>query len=151
MKRLLSVRSIPRTIVAPRCGSRLRAAKCRYRRCDDKDGMGIDENRRVLILFFEKMCTFAKIYGSQWTSFENKCLSLQRKNHNRMSYTAEPIVISNPSEKLLEVIKKMREHKLSELEKLRNMNPDEFSCRIFLKWFILLKFQQAQEMNIVSS
>jgi len=58
---------------------------------------------------------------------------LQRKNHNRMSYTAEPIVISNPSEKLLEVIKKMREHKLSELEKLRNMNPDEFSCRIFLK------------------
>jgi len=50
-----------------------------------------------------------------------------------MLYTAEPIVISNPSEKLLEMIKKMREHKLSELEKLRNMNPEKFSCRIFLK------------------
>ena len=50
-----------------------------------------------------------------------------------MSYTAEPIVISNPSEKLLEVIKAMRERKLSELEKLRNMKPEEFSCRIILK------------------
>jgi hypothetical protein len=38
-----------------------------------------------------------------------------------MSYTKEPIVIDNPSEKLLKTIKKLREHKLSELEKLRNL------------------------------
>ena len=39
-----------------------------------------------------------------------------------MSYTKEPIVIDNPSEKLLKTIKKLREHKLSELEKLRVEN-----------------------------
>lgn len=53
-------------------------------------------------------------------------------NNNNMSYTREPIVIDNPSEKLLKTIKKLREHKLSELEKLRNMKPEEFSCRIIL-------------------
>jgi len=49
-----------------------------------------------------------------------------------MSYTREPIVIDNPSEKLLKTIKKLREHKLAEMEKLRNMKPEEFSCRIIL-------------------
>ena len=58
--------------------------------------------------------------------------SLQRLNSRIMSYTREPIVIDNPSEKLLKTIKKLREHKLAELEKLRNMKPEEFSCRIIL-------------------
>lgn len=49
-----------------------------------------------------------------------------------MSYTREPIVIDNPSEKLLKTIKKLREHKLAEMEKLRKMKPEEFSCRIIL-------------------
>ena len=49
-----------------------------------------------------------------------------------MSYTREPIIINNPSEKLLKVIEKLREHKLAELEKLRNMKPEEFSCRVIL-------------------
>lgn len=49
-----------------------------------------------------------------------------------MSYTREPIVIDNPSEKLLKTLNKLREHKLTELEKLRNMKPEEFSCRIIL-------------------
>jgi hypothetical protein len=49
-----------------------------------------------------------------------------------MSYTSEPIVIENPSEKLLETIKKLRKHKLAELEKLRNMKPEEFSRRVIL-------------------
>ena len=49
-----------------------------------------------------------------------------------MSYTRDPIVIDNPSEKLLKTIKKLREHKLAEMEKLRNMKPEEFSCRIIL-------------------
>ena len=57
---------------------------------------------------------------------------MQRQNNTIMSYTKEPIVIDNPSEKLLKTIKKLREHKLSELEKLRNMKPEEFSCRIIL-------------------
>ncbi len=49
-----------------------------------------------------------------------------------MSYTKEPIVIENPSEKLLETIKKLREQKISKLEKLRNMKPEEFSRRVIL-------------------
>ena len=49
-----------------------------------------------------------------------------------MSYTREPIIINNPSEKLLKVIEKLREHTLAELEKLRNMKPEEFSCRVIL-------------------
>lgn len=49
-----------------------------------------------------------------------------------MSHTREPIVIKNPSEKLLKTIKKLREHKLAELEKLRNMKPEEFSRRVIL-------------------
>ena len=49
-----------------------------------------------------------------------------------MSYTREPIVVDNPSEKLLKTIKKLREHKLAELEKLRNMKPEEFSRRVIL-------------------
>ena len=49
-----------------------------------------------------------------------------------MSYTREPIVIDNPSEKLLKTIKKLREQKLAKLEKLRNMKPEEFSHRVIL-------------------
>jgi hypothetical protein len=49
-----------------------------------------------------------------------------------MSYTNEPIVINNPSEQLLEAVKNLKERKRSQLEKLRNMKPEEFSCRILL-------------------
>lgn len=49
-----------------------------------------------------------------------------------MSYTKEPIVIENPSEKLLKTIKKLREQKLSKLEELRKMKPEEFSRRVIL-------------------
>ena len=49
-----------------------------------------------------------------------------------MSYTKEPIIIENPSEKLLKTIQKLREQKLSKLEKLRNMKPEEFSRRVIL-------------------
>jgi predicted transcriptional regulator len=49
-----------------------------------------------------------------------------------MSYTAEPIIITNPSEKLLEVIKAMRERKLSKLEELRNMKSEDFTRRVIL-------------------
>lgn len=49
-----------------------------------------------------------------------------------MAYTNNPIIIDNPSEKLLEAVKDLRERKRSQLEKLRNMKPEEFSCRILL-------------------
>ena len=49
-----------------------------------------------------------------------------------MSYTKDPIVINNPSKELLEVVKNLKERKRSKLEKLRNMKPEEFSCRIIL-------------------
>jgi len=49
-----------------------------------------------------------------------------------MSYTKEPIIINNPSEELMEVVKDLKERKRSQLEKLRNMKPEEFSCRIIL-------------------
>ena len=49
-----------------------------------------------------------------------------------MSYTKEPIVIENPSEKFIEAVKNLKERKRSQLEKLRKMKPEEFSCRILL-------------------
>ena len=52
--------------------------------------------------------------------------------HINMAYTNDPIIIDNPSEKFLEVVKDLKERKRSQLEKLRNMKPEEFSCRILL-------------------
>lgn len=49
-----------------------------------------------------------------------------------MAYTKETMVIKNPSEKLLKVIEEMRKHKLTQLEKLRNMKPEDFSRRVIL-------------------
>lgn len=54
-------------------------------------------------------------------------------NNSFMSYTKEPIIIDNPSKELLEVVKNLKERKRSQLEKLRNMKPEDFSCRIILK------------------
>ena len=50
----------------------------------------------------------------------------------KMSHTKEPIVINNPSEKLLEAVKNLKERKCAQREKLRKMKPEEFSCRILL-------------------
>ena len=49
-----------------------------------------------------------------------------------MSYTKEPIIINNPSEKVRVIVRDMKERKHSKLELLRNMMPEDFSCRIFL-------------------
>lgn len=49
-----------------------------------------------------------------------------------MTYTKETLVIDNPSKELLKVVKKLRRNKLVQLEKLRKMKPEEFSCRIIL-------------------
>ena len=65
--------------------------------------------------------------------FRNNPYLCSIKYKNEMSYTKDPIIISNPSEKLLEAIKSQKERKRSQLEKLRNMKPEDFSCRIILK------------------
>ena len=49
-----------------------------------------------------------------------------------MTYTKEALIIKNPSEKLLKVVEKLRKEKLSKLEELRNMKPEEFSRRVIL-------------------
>lgn len=49
-----------------------------------------------------------------------------------MSYTKETLVINNPSEKLLKAVEELRRNKLAQLEKLRNMKPEEFSRRVIL-------------------
>ena len=49
-----------------------------------------------------------------------------------MAYTKEALVIDNPSKELMKVVKKLRKNKLAQLEKLRKMKPEEFSCRIIL-------------------
>ena len=59
-------------------------------------------------------------------------LSLQRLIVDIMSYTKETLVISNPSEKLLRAIEELRRNKLEQLEKLRNMKPEEFNRRVIL-------------------
>lgn len=71
---------------------------------------------------------YAIIFGSLRKSFY--LCSVKYKNN--MSYTKEPIVIENPSEKLIEAVKNLKERKRSQLEKLRKMKPEEFSCRILL-------------------
>ena len=54
------------------------------------------------------------------------------KNCRTMTYTKETLVISNPSEKLLKAVEKLRTHKRAQLEKLRNMKSEEFSRRVIL-------------------
>lgn len=49
-----------------------------------------------------------------------------------MAYTKETLVISNPSDELLKAIEKLRAHKQTQLEKLRNMKSEEFSRRVIL-------------------
>ena len=49
-----------------------------------------------------------------------------------MEYTKETLVINNPSDELLKVVEKLRRRKLAQLEKLRNMKPEEFSRRVIL-------------------
>ena len=49
-----------------------------------------------------------------------------------MTYTKEPIVISNPSKEMLEKLKEMKERKRSKVEALRQMSLEDYSCRIIL-------------------
>ena len=52
--------------------------------------------------------------------------------NSKMAYTKETMVVKNPSEKLMKVIEEMRRHKLAQVERLRNMKPEEFSRRVIL-------------------
>ena len=57
---------------------------------------------------------------------------LPLKIEENMAYTKETLVISNPSEKLMKVVKELRRHKMQQLEKLRNMKSEDFSRRVIL-------------------
>lgn len=49
-----------------------------------------------------------------------------------MNYTKDTLRIEHPSAKLLETLQIIRENKQQQLEKLRNMKPEEFGMRISL-------------------
>jgi hypothetical protein len=42
------------------------------------------------------------------------------------------LVVSNPSERLVKALEELRKNKLEQLERLRNMKPEEFSRRVIL-------------------
>lgn len=71
--------------------------------------------------FFAKNYFFALLF-----------VPLQPKNNSKRTYTKETMVIKNPSKKLLKAIEETRKHKLAQLEKLRNMKPEDFSRRVIL-------------------
>ena len=49
-----------------------------------------------------------------------------------MKYTEETLIIDKPSKKLLKAVEELRKHKLEQIERLRNMKPEEFSRRVIL-------------------
>ena len=57
---------------------------------------------------------------------------MQSKKKSNMAYTKETLVVSNPSERLVKALEELRKNKLEQLERLRNMKPEEFSRRVIL-------------------
>ena len=49
-----------------------------------------------------------------------------------MTHTKETLIISNPSNKLMDTMRLLRKKTLEQLEKLRNMKQEEFSRRVIL-------------------
>ncbi len=49
-----------------------------------------------------------------------------------MLYTKKPMVIDQPSKELVGVVEKLRQHKLAQMEILRQMKPEDLDCRIYL-------------------
>jgi endonuclease III-like uncharacterized protein len=49
-----------------------------------------------------------------------------------MAYTKDTLVINKPSKKVLNALEELRQHKLEQLEQLRNMKPEEFDRRVIL-------------------
>ena len=49
-----------------------------------------------------------------------------------MTYTKDTLVIEKPSSKLLKALEVLRRHKMEQLEKLRNMKPEDFDRRVIL-------------------
>ena len=72
------------------------------------------------------------LFGRKVWKIREFSQSLQPINNSKMAYTKETMVIKNPSETLLKDIEEMRKHKLAQLEKLRNMKPEDFSRRVIL-------------------
>lgn len=55
-----------------------------------------------------------------------------KRGGNKMNYTKETLRITNPSSQLLDLIKKIRKNKRSEIEKLHDMKPEDFDIRVSL-------------------
>ena len=55
-----------------------------------------------------------------------------KKRMTIMKYTEETLIIDKPSKKLLKAVEELRKHKLEQIERLRNMKPEEFSRRVIL-------------------
>ena len=70
--------------------------------------------------------------GRKVWRFGQIALPLPANRNKSMAYTKETLVISNPSEKVLKAVDELRKYKLSQLEKLRSMKPEEFSRRVIL-------------------
>ena len=75
----------------------------------------------------------------RYRNFSEFCLVIRKEILNFaqelkviMAYTKDTLVISNPSSELMEVLAELRKHKLEQLEKLRNMKPEDFSRRVIL-------------------
>lgn len=47
-----------------------------------------------------------------------------------MEITSRPIIINNPSKKLLGLLNRFREHKISELEKLKHLDKCTFNVEV---------------------
>lgn len=49
-----------------------------------------------------------------------------------MNYTQETLLVKKPSERLLKALEAIRENKRQQLQKLRDMKPDDFDVRVSL-------------------
>ena len=49
-----------------------------------------------------------------------------------MTYTNETLVVNNPSERVLNAVRRLQVRKRAQIERLRKMEPEDFSCRIFV-------------------
>ena len=76
--------SIPRTMTVHRCVSPRQVAQSRHRRWNSQSVLG--EKKTIIRAYFEKNAYFCKKYSSQWTSFQNKCLSLHSWRKDRRNY-----------------------------------------------------------------
>lgn len=50
-----------------------------------------------------------------------------------MNYTQETLLVKKPSARLLKALEAIRENKRQQLQKLRDMKPDDFDVRVSIR------------------